>query len=86
MVNYLTSITQWLRLNEDKTSIFTVGSNAQREKILSKFVSLTLQSKLEVKNLGVILDYLNYSEATLVQNAVTRPKLKKTDKRKLDIT
>ncbi len=50
-VNFL----NFLKLNEDKTEI-PIGTDAQREEILSSLGNLAWQIKPEVKNLGGTMD------------------------------
>ncbi|KAI2647989.1 putative RNA-directed DNA polymerase from transposon BS [Labeo rohita] len=61
LVNCLAGIVSWmnrhfLKLNEDKSEILLVGNELQRKKVLNSLGNLALQTKTEVKNLGVILD------------------------------
>ncbi len=44
----------FLKLNIDKNKILVVGKKLERERIEAEMGSLALQSKKEVKNLGVI--------------------------------
>ena len=46
----------FLQLNKDKTEILIFGAKAQRQKIVAYLSSLSLESKSEARNLGVILD------------------------------
>ena len=61
LVACLSSIKCWmnenfLKLNEDKTEVLIVGSNEQRESILSRLGNLNVENNTAVKNLGVIID------------------------------
>ena len=46
----------FLQLNQDKTEVLLIGPEDQREKILPKLHSFSLNPSQSVKNLGVILD------------------------------
>ena len=61
LVTCLTSIKCWmsenfLKLNEEKTEVLIVGSNEQRESIISRLGNLNVENGTAVKNLGVIID------------------------------
>ena len=46
----------FLQLNKDKTEIIVFGANDKRSKVSAYLDSLSLQTKNQVRNLGVILD------------------------------
>lgn len=46
----------FLQLNSDKTEIIECGPQKQRESVISYLVTLSLEPKNQVRNLGVILD------------------------------
>uniref|UniRef100_A0A8C6NKQ1 Reverse transcriptase domain-containing protein n=1 Tax=Nothobranchius furzeri TaxID=105023 RepID=A0A8C6NKQ1_NOTFU len=67
--NFIFDIKTWkaenfLQLNQDKTEVLVIGPEAQREKLLPKLQSLSLNPSSQVKNLGVIF----YSELTFIHH------------------
>ena len=61
LCNCIEQINAWmtqnfLQLNKDKTEIIVFGAPDQRSKVNAKLASLSLQTKNQVRNLGVILD------------------------------
>ena len=61
LLSCVSSIKHWmsenfLKLNEDKTEVLVIGSNEQRESIISRLGNLGKECNTSVKNLGVIID------------------------------
>ncbi len=46
----------FLQLNRDKTEIFIFGAQAQKQRTAAHLNSLSLESKSQARNLGVIID------------------------------
>ena len=72
LLNCLSSIENWmnsnsLKLNQDKTEILIIGTDAQRLAIMSMLGNLSSQVKSTIQNLGVILDPdLNFEKLSVM--------------------